>query len=69
MKKAYQEMSKDELLALKNRLEKDFEDAKGMGLKLDMSRGKPCPSQLVMGMDILDTLTSESDMKALDGVK
>ena len=68
MKKAYQEMSKDELLALKNRLEKDFEDAKGMGLKLDMSRGKPCPSQLVMGMDILDTLTSESDMKALDGV-
>ena len=68
MKKAYQEMSKDELLALKNRLERDFEDAKGMGLKLDMSRGKPCPSQLVMGMDILDTLTSESDMKALDGV-
>ena len=68
MKKAYQEMSKDELLALKNKLEKDFEDAKGMGLKLDMSRGKPCPSQLVMGMDILDTLTSESDMKALDGV-
>ena len=65
--KAYQEMSKDELLALKNKLETEFENAKGMGLKLDMSRGKPCPSQLVMGMDILDVLTSESDMIASNG--
>ncbi len=65
--KAYQELSKDELLKLKNELETAFEDAKGKGLKLDMSRGKPSPTQLVMGMDIMDTLTSESDMKAADG--
>ena len=38
--KAYQELSKEELVSLKAELEKKFEDAKGKGLKLDMSRGK-----------------------------
>lgn len=66
--KAYQELSKEELLTLQSSLQKEFEDAKGMGLKLDMSRGKPAVSQLMMGMDIMDTLTSESDMKSEEGV-
>lgn len=65
--KAYQEMSKEELLALKAQLEEAFEDAKGKGLKLDMSRGKPAVSQLNMGMDIFDVLNSESDMKSMEG--
>lgn len=39
--RAYQELSKEELLALKAELEKKYEDAKGKGLKLDMSRGSP----------------------------
>lgn len=66
--KAYQELSKEELLTLQSSLQKEFEDAKGKGLKLDMSRGKPAVSQLMMGMDIMDTLTSESDMKSEEGV-
>ncbi|MGN0424850.1 MAG: aminotransferase class I/II-fold pyridoxal phosphate-dependent enzyme [Acetatifactor sp.] len=66
--KAYQELSKEELLTLQSSLQKEFEDAKGKGLKLDMSRGKPAVSQLVMGMDMMDTLTSESDMKSEEGV-
>ena len=43
---AYKDMSREELLELKSRLEKEFEDVKGKGLKLDMSRGKPSADQL-----------------------
>lgn len=65
--KSYQEMSREELLALKTQLEKEFEDAKGKGLKLDMSRGKPAAVQLDMSMGLLDALDSESDMKSREG--
>ncbi len=66
--KAYQELSKKELLALKAGLEKEYEDVKGKGLKLDMSRGKPSVAQLDMGMDIFDVLNSQSDMTSKEGV-
>lgn len=66
--KAYQELSREELLSLKTQLEKDYEAAKGKGLKLDMSRGKPAVSQLEMAKDFADALTSESSMKTEDGV-
>ncbi|MDD6626925.1 MAG: aminotransferase class I/II-fold pyridoxal phosphate-dependent enzyme [Lachnospiraceae bacterium] len=66
--KPYKEMSKEELVSLKAELEKAFEDAKGKGLKLDMSRGKPTPAQLDMAMDIMDVLNSDSDMKTEAGV-
>ncbi|MCM1025269.1 MAG: aminotransferase class I/II-fold pyridoxal phosphate-dependent enzyme [Roseburia sp.] len=66
--KAYRELSRDELLSLKKQLEKEFEDAKGKGLKLDMSRGKPSVAQLDMGMDIFDVLNSESDMRSQEGI-
>ena len=33
-----------------------------------MSRGKPEPAQLDMGMEILDALNSDSDMKSMEGV-
>lgn len=66
--KAYQELSREELLSLKTQLEKEFEDARGKGLKLDMSRGKPSVAQLDMGMDIFDVLNSQSDMTSMEGV-
>lgn len=65
--KAYQQMTKEELLALKEELEKRYKEEKEKGLRLDMSRGKPETAQLEMGMKILDTINSESDMKAQDG--
>lgn len=66
--KAYQELSKEELLSLKAELEQAYEDAKGKGLKLDMSRGKPSVAQLEIGMGFMDALDSHSYMKAEDGV-
>ena len=66
--KPYKEMSREELLTLKAELEKQFEDAKGKGLKLDMSRGKPTPAQLDMAMGLMDALTSESDMNTENGM-
>lgn len=66
--KPYKEMSKEELTQQKEKLTKQFENAKGMGLKLDMSRGKPTPAQLDMTMGLMDVLNSDSDMMTMDGV-
>ena len=66
--KAYQELTKEELLTLKAELNAAYEDAKGKGLKLDMSRGKPAVNQLDMTMDFLDVVNSQSAMKAEDGM-
>jgi len=67
--KTYQELSKEELLTLKAQLEAAYEDAKGKGLKLDMSRGKPGISQLDLSMPMLDVINSGSDMKTAKGTE
>lgn len=66
--KAYTELGKEELLSLKAELEAAYNDVKGKGLKLDMSRGKPSPSQVRLSVDILDTLDSNSNLKTSDDV-
>ena len=66
--KAYSVMTKKELAAERAELNRQFAEAKGKGLKLDMSRGKPEPAQLDMGMGLLDALTSDSDMMSMEGV-
>lgn len=65
--KAYTSMSKEELQQLQEELSKAYEEAKGKGLKLDMSRGKPSAAQLSLSNSLLDVLNSESDYKAADG--
>lgn len=65
--KSYKEMDKNELQALKAELKKQYEDVKGKGLKLDMSRGKPGISQLALSMPMLDVINSSSDMKTVLG--
>ncbi|MDE7253203.1 MAG: aminotransferase class I/II-fold pyridoxal phosphate-dependent enzyme [Acetatifactor sp.] len=65
--KAYQELSREELLALQSQLNAEYEDAKGKGLSLNMARGKPSASQLDMEMDFLDILNSSSDMRTESG--
>lgn len=49
----YKMMSKQELLSEQEALLKRFEEYKAMGLKLDMSRGKPSKEQLDLSMDML----------------
>ncbi len=65
---AYQHMKKEGLLALKKGLTAQFEDIKGRGLSLDMSRGKPGAEQLALSMGMLDVINSSSDMKNDTGV-
>ena len=64
----YAQRTKEELQQLKKELEKQYEDAKGKGLKLDMSRGKPSAAQLDLSMGIMDVLTSESVLKTEAGL-
>ena len=64
----YCELGKEELLELKKELTQKYEDAKGKGLKLDMSRGKPSTDQLDMTMPMMDIFSSHCDMKDDQGV-
>lgn len=63
----YNDMSKEELLALRESLNKEYAEAKAKGLALDMSRGKPSAKQLDVSLGLLDTINSSSDLKTLDG--
>lgn len=66
--KSYRELSREELKQLHEQLVRAYEDAKGKGLKLDMSRGKPAVSQLDMEMDIMDVMNSSADYKTAAGL-
>lgn len=68
MMKAYKELSENELLTLKDNLNKQYEEAKAKELKLDMSRGKPSPSQLDMERDFLEVIRSNTELKTSTGV-
>ena len=65
---AYKDLSVEELKELKVELEQEFEDVKGRGLRLDMSRGKPSTEQLNLSMGMMDVLTSESNLVCEEGV-
>ncbi|MDP4143688.1 MAG: aminotransferase class I/II-fold pyridoxal phosphate-dependent enzyme [Bacillota bacterium] len=57
------EMDSKALRKYREELLKRYEDFKGQKLKYDMSRGKPCPEQLDLSIDMLDI----TDYKGLDG--
>lgn len=65
----YKNLSKSELIEMKKELEAKYESFKALGLKLDMSRGKPNKAQLDLSNDMLDVLKSDSDMTASDGME
>ena len=67
MKTPYSSLSREELSTLKDKLEQEFKEVKELGLKLDMSRGKPSKTQLELSMGMLDTVNSESNMDCEDG--
>lgn len=65
--KAYKDMSKDELLTLKDALMEEYKTEEAKGLNLNMARGKPGFSQLDLSMPMLDVVNSGSDMKTVLG--
>ena len=64
----YSEMSKEQLQALKKELDQQYAEIKAQGLALDMSRGKPSVDQLNISMDMMDVLSSSTDLKCETGV-
>ena len=65
---ALKDLSREELIKMKDELEAAFEAAKAKELKLDMSRGKPSVAQYDLGADLLDTITSSSSFTAENGL-
>lgn len=72
--KTYAEMSREELLSEKASLEERYNEFKARGLKLDMSRGKPCNEQLDLSValnDVKDYVSDGVDVRnygMLDGI-
>ncbi len=66
--KKYSEMSESELKELLSVLNKEYDDIKATGLKLDMSRGKPSPAQLDVTNDMLDIITSKTSCTTESGI-
>ncbi|MBR4032818.1 MAG: aminotransferase class I/II-fold pyridoxal phosphate-dependent enzyme [Clostridia bacterium] len=63
----YCEMSREALLAEYESLKNEYEKIKASGLKLDISRGKPCTAQLDLSDGILDILHGADDCKTEAG--
>ncbi len=63
----YNQMSREELVTLKNELDKKYEEVKSLGLSLDMSRGKPGSDQLDLTVDMLNVMVDANDCKAENG--
>lgn len=64
---SYKEMSQEELYGIREGLEKEYAKYKGMGLSLNMARGKPSAAQLDLTMPMMDILGSSSELIAADG--
>lgn len=62
------QMNKEQLVGFKNDAEAQYNDFKALGLKLDMSRGKPCAEQLDLSFEMLDCLNGKEDFICLNGL-
>ncbi|MBQ1956425.1 MAG: aminotransferase class I/II-fold pyridoxal phosphate-dependent enzyme [Clostridia bacterium] len=63
----YIKMSQKELIDEKANLEKQYEEYKKCGLKLDLSRGKPGKKQLDMMTGMLDCISKAEDCRSESG--
>lgn len=63
----YFQMTSAELATEKAALAAEYEAIKAKGLKLDLSRGKPCKDQLDLITDMLTTVSTAEDCYAEDG--
>ena len=64
----YSELSRQELEELQQELQKQYEAEKALGLKLDMSRGKPGKSQLDMEADFFNMLNPNVNFNSEKGI-
>lgn len=64
----YLNMSKSELTQQLEQLQAEYKKYQDMGLKLDMSRGKPGAEQLNLSEGLLKTIVSNDDCKTADGL-
>lgn len=60
---SYTDMTQQQLLKEKQALQKQYYEYCNMGLKLDMSRGKPCAEQLDLSMGILTAIRNKEDVE------
>jgi len=65
--KPLKDLTKAELLVMKEALTQEYKDAQAKGLQLNMARGKPGISQLELAMPMLDVINSSSDMHTMLG--
>lgn len=63
----YSEMTREQLIAEYEAVKGKYEELQNMGLKLDMSRGKPNKEQLDLSMGMVDAL-SGSDLVGEEGI-
>ncbi|GHU50312.1 putative aminotransferase [Clostridia bacterium] len=63
----WKELGKEQLLHLKAECDRKFEDFKNLGLKLDMSRGKPSPDILDHSNGLMEPLVSWKTADGTDG--
>lgn len=65
--KKYANMSAEELKKELSKLEQEYKNYKEVGLKLNMTRGKPGPDQLDLARGLMDVLHSGVDLNSEDG--
>lgn len=66
-KRPYTEYSDEELQSEIEQLRQEYKKYQGMGLSLNMARGKPCKEQLDLSMGMMDVLNSDTDLYCEDG--
>ena len=64
---SYKDMSKQELLEEKERLQKEYDSYKAENLSLNMARGIPGKAQLELSMGLLDSINSSTDLTGING--
>ena len=64
----FSRMTKDELLAERAALQKEYENIVAQGLDLDLSRGKPGKAQLDLNMGMLDVISTAEDCVSENGM-
>jgi len=65
---SYRSMNRAQLVSEIEKLQAEFSAWKAQGLKLDMSRGKPCREQLELSMPMLYDVDSLDDMLDMQGM-